>query len=68
MIPRGEVSLVFAQIGLAGGLLTAGLYGAVMVMVIITAFATPLALRALLPPFEIATSDREDRSDTPDRQ
>jgi Kef-type K+ transport system membrane component KefB len=48
MIPRGEVSLIFAQIGLAGGLLSTSLYGAITVMVVITAFATPLLLRALL--------------------
>ena len=48
MIPRGEVSLIFAQIGLAGGLLSAGLYSAITVMVVITAFAAPLLLRALL--------------------
>ena len=49
MIPRGEVSLIFAQIGLASGLLSAGLYSSVTVMVVLTAFATPLLLRALLP-------------------
>ena len=49
MIPRGEVSLIFAQIGLTSGLLTQGLYSAVALMVMITAFATPLLLRALLP-------------------
>ena len=48
MIPRGEVSLIFAQMGLAGGLISSGLYGAITVMVIITAFTTPLLLRALL--------------------
>jgi Kef-type K+ transport system membrane component KefB len=49
MIPRGEVSLIFAQIGLTSGFLSAGLYSAVAVMVMITAFTTPLLLRALLP-------------------
>ncbi len=49
MIPRGEVSLIFAQIGLTTGLLTEGLYSAVAVMVAITAIATPPLLRALLP-------------------
>jgi Kef-type K+ transport system membrane component KefB len=49
MIPRGEVSLIFAQMGLAGGLLSAGLYGSITVMVVITALATPLLLRSLLP-------------------
>jgi len=49
MIPRGEVSLIFAQIGLTSGLLSEGLYNAVAVMVVITGLATPLLLRALLP-------------------
>ncbi len=52
MIPRGEVSLIFAQIGLTSGLLTEGLYSAVAVMVVLTAVATPLLLRALLPQSE----------------
>jgi len=49
MIPRGEVSLIFAQIGFASGLLSAGLFSAIAVMVMITALITPLALRMLLP-------------------
>ncbi|HLJ74795.1 MAG TPA: cation:proton antiporter [Thermoanaerobaculia bacterium] len=49
MIPRGEVSLIFAQIGLTSGLLSTGLYNAVAVMVVLTALATPLLLRMLLP-------------------
>lgn len=49
MIPRGEVSLIFAQIGLTTGLLTAGLFSSVAVMVVITALLTPLLLRLLLP-------------------
>lgn len=48
MVPRGEVGLIFAQIGLASGVLNAGLYSAVTTMVILTTFVTPLALRALL--------------------
>jgi Kef-type K+ transport system membrane component KefB len=48
MIPRGEVSLIFAQIGLTSGLLSTGLFNSVTVMVIITAFLTPLLLRMLL--------------------
>ena len=54
MIPRGEVSLIFAQIGLGSGLLSAGLYGAVTVMVVITTFVTPLLLRVMLPPTGVA--------------
>ena len=54
MIPRGEVSLIFAQVGLGSGLLSAGLYGAVTVMVVITTFVTPLLLRVMLPPTGVA--------------
>ncbi len=49
MMPRGEVGLIFAQIGLAAGILNAGLYAAVMLMVILTTFVTPLTLGLLLP-------------------
>jgi Kef-type K+ transport system membrane component KefB len=54
MIPRGEVSLIFAQIGLGSGLLSAGLYSSIAVMVVITAFITPLLLRMLLRPTGVA--------------
>jgi Kef-type K+ transport system membrane component KefB len=49
MIPRGEVGLIFAQIGLSTKLLTPGLYSAVALMIILTTFVTPLALRVMLP-------------------
>ena len=48
MIPRGEVGLIFAQIGLASKLITPGLYSAVALMVMITTFITPPLLRKLL--------------------
>jgi Kef-type K+ transport system membrane component KefB len=48
MIPRGEVGLIFAQIGLSSRLLTTGLYSAVAVMVMLTTFITPPLLRRLL--------------------
>jgi Kef-type K+ transport system membrane component KefB len=48
MVPRGEVGLIFAQIGLTTKLLTAGLYSAVAMMVIVTTFITPPLLRSLL--------------------
>lgn len=50
MIPRGEVGLIFARIGLAAGLLSAGLYSSVALIVIVTTFITPPLLRRLLPP------------------
>ncbi|HEX2834524.1 MAG TPA: cation:proton antiporter [Thermoanaerobaculia bacterium] len=48
MVPRGEVGLIFAQLGLSSALLSAGLYSSVAMMVIITTFLTPPVLRALL--------------------
>jgi Kef-type K+ transport system membrane component KefB len=48
MIPRGEVGLIFAQIGLATKLIGAGLYSAVALMVMLTTFITPPLLRRLL--------------------
>jgi len=49
MIPRGEVGLIFAQMGLAGGVLTPGLFSAVMVMVMVTTFLAPPLLKLLVP-------------------
>jgi Kef-type K+ transport system membrane component KefB len=49
MVPRGEVGLIFAQIGLSSGILSAGLYSSVALMVIITTLVAPPILRALLP-------------------
>jgi Kef-type K+ transport system membrane component KefB len=60
MIPRGEVSLIFAQIGLAGGLLSAGLFSSITIMVVITAFLTPLLLRSMLPRDETAAEPAEE--------
>ena len=48
MVPRGEVGLIFAQLGLTAGLLSAGLYSSVALMVMVTTFVAPPALRALL--------------------
>lgn len=50
MIPRGEVGLIFAQMGLAGGILDAGLFGAITMMVLVTTFLAPPLLRLLFKP------------------
>lgn len=50
MVPRGEVGLIFAQIGLSTGILVSGLYSSVALMVMLTTFVTPPVLRILLPP------------------
>ena len=48
MIPRGEVGLIFAQMGLASAVLDAGLYAALTLMVMVTTFVAPPLLKALL--------------------
>lgn len=47
MVPRGEVGLIFAQMGLAAGAIGAGEYGALMLMVLVTTFVTPPTLARL---------------------
>jgi Kef-type K+ transport system membrane component KefB len=47
MIPRGEVGLIFAQVGLATGALASGQFGAIMLMVIATTVITPPWLSAV---------------------
>lgn len=50
MIPRGEVGLIFAQTGLAAGVLDDGTFSALTLMVLVTTFMAPPLLRALFPP------------------
>ena len=47
MIPRGEVGLIFAGIGLTAGVVSEGLYAAVVVAVMLTTFVAPPWLKAL---------------------
>ena len=62
MIPRGEVGLIFAQTGLAAGVLNAGEYSALMLMVLVTTFMAPPLLRRLL--MKSAAKTGEPQSDT----
>lgn len=52
MVPRGEVGLIFAQLGLTSGVLTVGQFSALALMVIATTFMAPPLLKALFPPVE----------------
>lgn len=45
MMPRGEVGLIFAQIGLSTGVLSTRLFSAVLIMVIGTTFIAPFTLK-----------------------
>lgn len=47
MVPRGEVGLIFAQMGLASGAIGADIFGALMLMVLVTTFVTPPLLGRL---------------------
>jgi len=44
MVPRGEVGLIFAQVGLTTGVLSVQLFSAITMMVMITTFVAPPAL------------------------
>jgi Kef-type K+ transport system membrane component KefB len=48
MVPRGEVGLIFAQTGLAAGVVDGGEYSALMLMVLVTTFIAPPVLRRML--------------------
>ncbi|MFW5658470.1 MAG: cation:proton antiporter, partial [Bacteroidota bacterium] len=45
MVPRGEVGLIFASIGKGLGVLDAGLFSAIIIVVILTTLITPPALK-----------------------
>lgn len=47
MVPRGEVGLIFAGAGLATGVIAEDLYAALVVVVMLTTFATPPWLKVL---------------------
>lgn len=57
MIPRGEVGLIFAQMGLDSQVFDARLFGAVMLMVMVTTLMAPPLLRLLFPPLEKKRAD-----------
>lgn len=48
MVPRGEVGLIFADVGRRAGLLSDATFSAVLLMVMATTFVAPVALKLLL--------------------
>ena len=54
MIPRGEVGLIFADIGRRAGILNEAVFGAILLMVMATTFIAPPGLKLL---FGARTSD-----------
>lgn len=61
MIPRGEVGLIFATIGLANGVLDNELYASLLLVVLVTTIITPGLIRARL-----SRSTRSERPPTTD--
>ena len=60
MIPRGEVGLIFASIGLTNGVLDVDQYGALLIVVLFTTVMTPPLLRRRLgrvPTPEVVVTD-----------
>jgi Kef-type K+ transport system membrane component KefB len=47
MVPRGEVGLIFANIGLRSGVISDAVFGALLLVVMISTFVAPPALKAL---------------------
>ncbi|NNK49930.1 MAG: cation:proton antiporter [Gemmatimonadetes bacterium] len=47
MVPRGEVGLIFASIGLTTGILSGEVYSAILIMVILSTFIVPPVLKVL---------------------
>ena len=56
MIPRGEVGLIFAKIGLVHGVFKTDLFSAVTAMVILTTFIVPPLLKWM---FESESKERK---------
>lgn len=50
MVPRGEVGLIFATMGVSTGVLDPKMFAAVAMMVMVTTFVAPIALKRLLAP------------------
>jgi Kef-type K+ transport system membrane component KefB len=49
MVPRGEVGLIFADVGRRAGLLNDAIFSAVLLMVMLTTFLAPVWLKFILP-------------------
>ena len=62
MVPRGEVGLIFASIGLSQAVLSGAVYSAILIMVILSTFLVPPVLKIIFekkvetPPTEAAAS------------
>jgi Kef-type K+ transport system membrane component KefB len=56
MVPRGEVGLIFASIGKSIGVLDGTLFSGIIIIVILTTFITPPALKWAFEKYDIKTA------------
>jgi len=63
MVPRGEVGLIFAQMGLSTGAITPELFGAIMLMVVVTTFVAPPLLGVVIRRDESLDREHEAKPD-----
>ncbi len=50
MVPRGEVGIIVASLGLQAGVFSQTVYGVIILMSLVTSIVAPPALKALFPP------------------
>ena len=67
MVPRGEVGLIFAAIGLGNGILDNEQYGALLIVVLLTTILAPPALRIRLAQTSRQSATLMDTDQTVDR-
>jgi Kef-type K+ transport system membrane component KefB len=59
MIPRGEVALIAAQIGLTIGIISSSIFSSIIIMGLLTSIITPLLFFHFLTPYTRATTIEE---------
>ncbi|HEX6133112.1 MAG TPA: cation:proton antiporter [Longimicrobiales bacterium] len=57
MIPRGEVGLIFAHLGLTNGILSSQVYSAILIMVMFTTFLSPPLLKPIFARMDAPAED-----------
>lgn len=65
MVPRGEIGLIFAQMGLAAGAITPEMFGAIVLMAFVTTLVSPPMLRALVRRDESLDREHVEAADPP---
>lgn len=57
MIPRGEVGLIFAELGRVSGILNNEVYAALLIVIALTTLLSPFTMKALYSYFKVEASD-----------